>query len=262
MFTDEEPNWTTGVWIMDLTSKRVSRLTNLAHGCFHPVWSSDGNEIIYANGNEQGMKLLRQAITSAEPITLLDTAGPKFPTDWSADGRFVTYFTPWPDFVRLRTVLLDIKNATSRILLESHYNEAEAVLCPEKAGPRWLAYVSTETGRPEVYVRSFPDPGQKVQISDGGGWQPIWRKDAHELFYLSSEGVLMAVDVTIGKQFRAELPHPLFRTNIRPYPGRPELPANSYAVSKDGQRFLVNQGIDEAARNTISVVTHWQAIRP
>jgi hypothetical protein len=95
-----------------------------------------------------------------------------------------------------------------------------------------------------------------MQISSGGGWQPLWRKDGRELFYLSPDGIIMAVGVTIDNAFHADPPRPLFRTNIPPYPGRPELPAKSYGVTRDGQRFLVNQVIDESARNTISVVVH------
>jgi hypothetical protein len=156
VFSDEEPDWTTGIWTMDLPAKRVSRLTNLGQACFHAIWSPDGNEIIYANGNEQRMRLLRQPISGATPVTILDTPGPKFPTDWSSDGQVVTYFTPWPDFIRLKTMALDLKNASSRTLLESQYNEAEAVFWPGKPGPHWIAYTSKETGRPEVYVRNFP----------------------------------------------------------------------------------------------------------
>ena len=131
-----------------------------------------------------------------------------------------------------------------------------------RSGPRWIAYRSNETGRPEVYVRNFPQLDEKWQISNDGGWQPLWRSDGRELFYLSAEGILMAAAVSSGANFHADSPHPLFRTSIPPDPGRPETPANSYAVSKDGQRFLVNQLVDDPSSNTISVVTNWPALRP
>jgi len=72
----------------------------------------------------------------------------------------------------------------------------------------------------------------------------------------------MATDVGIGANFQAGFPHPLFRTTIPPYPGAPQVPANSYAVSKDGQRFLVNQTADDASKGSIFIVTHWQTINP
>ena len=258
VFVDEEPDWTSGVWVMELATKRLARVSSpgSASFYFHPVWSPDANEIIYANGSTRGMKLLRQSVTGTAPTVLLDSPGPKFPTAWSADGRFVTFFTPWPDFVHLKTLLVETKGAAFRTLLESHYNEAEAVFSPARTGPPEIAYTSTETGRPEVYVRSFPNLEHKVQISTGGGWQPIWRGDGRELFYLSPDGTIMAVSIAAG-DYRASPPRPLFRTNIPPYPGRPELPANSYAAANDGTRFLVNQAIDQPVRNTISVVSRW-----
>jgi eukaryotic-like serine/threonine-protein kinase len=269
-FSDEEElSWNSPIWIMELERGLVSRASSTLRPSFLPLWSPDGTEILYSSGNEQGMQLLRQPLYSSQPKTVLDTPGSKFLTDWSTNGRFVAYFTPWPDFARLKIVVLDLKNPgpdknSRAFFLESQYNEAEAVFSPEsnEAGPRWIAYTSTETGRPEVYVRSFPKGDRKWQISNGGAWQPLWRRDGRELFFLSQDGVLMAADMSAGPRFDAGVPHPLFRTTIPPYAGPPEVPANTYAVSHDGQRFLVNQTLDDASRGAISVVTHWQTSRP
>ena len=265
----DEFNWYPSIWVMELARGLVSRVTNLSDSSFLPVWSPDGNEILFGNGSEQRMRLLRQSLNSSKFSIVLDTPGPKFPTDWSTDGQFVTYFTPWPDFARLKTVVLDLKNAGLKknpqvLLMESQYNEAEAVLSPGTTGtgPRWIAYTSTETGRPEVYVRSFPQGDQKWPISNGGAWQPLWRSDGRELFFLSQDGILMAVDIRAGVKFEAGVPHPLFRTAIPPYAGAPQVPAAAYAASRDGHRFLVNQTIDDASRGAISIVTHWQALQP
>lgn len=268
VFSDEEEfGWNPSIWVMELERGLVSRFSNLPRASFLPVWSPDGKEILYGNGNEQSMRLVRQPLNSSTPVTVLDTPGPKFPTDWSSDGRFVTYFTPWPEFVRLKTVVLDLRSAESKAsgaFLESQYNESEAVFSPEatSTGPRWFAYTSTETGRPEVYVRSFPHKAQKWQISNGGAWQPLWRRDGRELFFLSQDGLLMAADIRTGASFTAGTPRPLFRTTIPPYAGAPQVPANSYAAGRDGQRFLVNQALEDASRGAISLVTHWQASQP
>ena len=266
----EEENFSSNgsVWVMELARGVVSRATNLPHTSLMPVWSPDGNEILFSSGNEQSMRLLRQSLNSSKPVTVLDTPGPKFPTDWSADGRFITYFTSWPEFARLKTVVLDLRNAEQKnfqvLFMQGQYSETEAMFSPgfTSTGPRWIAYTSKETGRPEVYVRSFPKGDQKRQISTGGAWQPLWRRDGRELFFLSQDGLLMAADIGEGANFQAGAPHPLFRTTIPPYPGSPQIPANAYAVSKDGQRFLVNQTADGASRGSISIVTHWQAIQP
>lgn len=260
-FIEDDPDWSSSTWVMDLATQQRLRVGEPGRTCFHPVWSPDGSEMIYSAGTEQGMRLLRQSPASTVSLALLDTPGPKFTSDWSRDGRYVAYFTPWPDFIRMKTVVYETKNGAARVLLESQFNETEAVFHPVKSGPKWLAYTSTETGRSEVYIRSFPDLQRKQQISTGGGWQPLWRQDGRELFYLSADGVIMVATVDAGEDFRAGGVRPLFRTTIPPYPGRPEVPGRSYAVSHDGDRFLVNQVIGSSS-NAISVITHWQAIQP
>jgi Tol biopolymer transport system component len=266
----EEENFSSNgsIWVMELARGGISRVANLPDTSLMPVWSPDGNAILFSSGNEQGMRLLRQPLNSSKPVTVLDTPGPKFPTDWSADGTFVTYFTPWPEFARLKTVVLDLRNAGQKnspvSLMESQYSEAEATFSPDftSTGPRWIAYTSTDTGRAEVYVRSFPREDQKWRISNGGAWQPLWRRDGRELFFLSQDGWLMAADIGTGAQFQVGVPHPLFRTTIPPYPGGPHIPVNAYAVSRDGRRFLVNQTADDTSKSTLSIITHWQAIQP
>jgi hypothetical protein len=259
-FSDEEElSWSSPIWTLDLSRGLVSRLSSVQS--MMPVWSPEGNEILYSAGNEQRMQLLRQPLNRSEPATVLNTPGPKFLTDWSPNGRFIAYTTPWPDFIRLKTAVLDLGNPyleqnTRAFFLESQYNEAEAVFSPEpaKTSPTWIAYTSTETGQPEVYVRSFPKGDQKWKISTAGGWQPLWRRDGRELFFLSQDGIVMATDVIKGPRFEAGAPHPLFRTTIPPYPGPPQIPAHTYAVSNDGQRFLVNQPVEDASKGAISVV--------
>ncbi len=81
VFTDEEPDWTSSIWVMDLRHRRLSRVTNLREPTFHPLWSPNGAEVMIATGNDQRMQLMRQSIDSAVPVTVLDTPGPKFPVD-------------------------------------------------------------------------------------------------------------------------------------------------------------------------------------
>ncbi len=262
VFTDEEPDWTSSIWMMNLRQRRLSRVTNLRDPSFHPVWSPDGLEVMFSTGNDQRMRLMRQSIDSAVAVTALDTPGPKFPTDWSDDGRFVMYLTSWPEFNRLRTIILDLKNPAPRVLYETRYSETEATFSPTRPSPRWIAYSSNETGQREVYVRDFPQLTRKWQVSSGGGWQPIWSRNGRELFYVSADGILMAAAIRPGTEFRADPPHPLFRINIGSYPAGTLLPAYSYAVSRDGERFLIDQETDGASANAMSVITHWQSTIP
>ena len=128
---------------------------------------------------------------------------------------------------------------------------------------RWLAYTSTESGRPEVYVRPFPavDTG-RWQISTGGGHRVRWSRDGRELFYLEDRSggmrALMAVSVKEGSNFAAGSPVMLFQGNyLTPNTGR-----QAYDVSLDGKRFLMIRpprisGQRQAPSNRIIVVQHW-----
>jgi hypothetical protein len=113
-----------------------------------------------------------------------------------------------------------------------------------------MAYSSDETGQLEVYVKALPAGDRRWQVSSGGGWLPHWRLDGRELFYLALDGRLMAVDLSNG--FASVTPRPLFETTIHPF-SYPTLPGNSYAVSGDGQQFLVNYALKHAAPTSVTV---------
>ncbi len=157
---------------------------------------------------------------------------------------------------------MDLKKPSPRPLYDTRYSETQTAFSPTKPSPRWIAYSSNETGKREIYVRDFPQLTRKWQISSEGGWQPIWSRSGRELFYVSADGILMAVAIRPGAAFRAAAPHPLFRINIPPYPTGPLLPAYSYASSRDGERFLINQEINDTSASTMSVITHWQSAVP
>jgi hypothetical protein len=116
----------------------------------------------------------------------------------------------------------------------------------------WVAYTSTESGRPEVYVQPFPATGAKWQVSTGGGDQPRWRRDGRELFYLAADRKLMAVSVDVPGAFDADPPRPLFETTI---PFGDLGISQAYDVSPDGQRFVI-AGFDPLSPpSPITVVT-------
>ena len=120
---------------------------------------------------------------------------------------------------------------------------------------KWVAYVSDESGRPEVYVQVFPVAASgKFQISTAGGDMPIWRKDGKELFYLVSGGNLMAVEVQTDSQFESALPRILFKTEILET-GSTSF-RNHYLPSADGRRFIVNQSAEGS--NPIWITTNWR----
>lgn len=118
---------------------------------------------------------------------------------------------------------------------------------------RWLAYVSDESGRREIYVQPYPGPGGKWQISTEGGGEPVWNRNGRELFYRSG-GKMMAVDVATQPSFTAGKPRVLFEGPYLPTP----LTSANYDVSPDGQRFLMLKPNESTEAPTqISVVLNW-----
>ena len=134
-------------------------------------------------------------------------------------------------------------------IFKSDANELEGRFAPDG---KWLAYTSDESGSYEIYVRTFPDTGSKWQVSNNGGTQPRWRRDGKELFYISTDRKLMALDVQTGATFTAGTPHTLFDL-----PGRWEDFTSGYAVTKDGQRFLFPVNLEAGSTAPIAVVLNW-----
>jgi Tol biopolymer transport system component len=251
------------IWVMDLLREAaVFRFTDtaVAEPEFTPVWSPDGCEILFSRGDDRGMRLLRQALNGGPAKCVVDTEGPKFPTDWSSDGRFMAYNSHWPDR-RYQHIWITSLGASGEPenpgpFLQHSYQEGSAYFSPANGGeaPRSIAYTSDETGRKEVYVRDFPTGSRKWQVSNQGGLLPQWRRDGRELFYLNLDGTLMAVPVNVGDTFECGAPQALFRTGIRLMPLYKDW-MNQYAAARDGQRFLLNRRLPEPS--AITAVIPW-----
>jgi hypothetical protein len=120
--------------------------------------------------------------------------------------------------------------------LQTEANETSGQFSPDE---KWVAYVSNESGRNEVYIQSFPTPGGKRQVSTNGGVAPRWRRDGKEIFYVSADRKMMAVSVRGENPLEVGVPAPLFLVQIIDANTTPSSRA-SYAVSSDGRRFLVD----------------------
>lgn len=260
------------IWIMDLFRGGVLwRFTEPGDALpeFCPVWAADGPELVCSRGDDRGMRLLRRSLNGGSAACIADTRGPKFPTDWSADGRFVAYNSQEPDYRYQHCWIASSEPVSSEPVssepastdpahqpwpfLHRSHNEGSARFgpLPKQSAPRWIAYTSDETGRYEIYVRTFPEGSHKWQISTEGGVLPQWRRDGRELFYIGADGTLMSVSVNPeGPEFG--IPHKLFATGLDLHPY--SIWMNQYAVANDGQRFLLNRTAERSPAAITAVI--------
>jgi len=237
------------LWLIDLSHGTTSRFTSDPAGDYWPVWSPDGSRIAFSSNRLVGGGTdIYQKMSSGDGVEelLLRPGATVFPTDWSTDGRFILY-----QAIDHRTNYdlwaLPLEGERKPIaLVQTAFSETFGRLSPDG---RWLAYTSDESGRLEVYVRPFLRPGGAQLISTGGGMQPVWRRtDGKELFYLSPERRVMSVSVQSDPStFRASVPRALFDEPVA---------GDSYAVSRDGERFLINTVLPEAS-SPIQIVVNW-----
>jgi dipeptidyl aminopeptidase/acylaminoacyl peptidase len=235
-----------GIWLADVLRRLVSRFT--VEPSVQPVWSPDGHDIVFSSGGD----LYRRSVDGGgEAQLLLKTPDAKFPHDWSPDQRFIVYVTnnPITDWDLWLLPLSGDRKPTP--FLRTEFSEFQGQVSPDG---NWIAYVSDESTISEVFIQSFPVPGSKRRVSTAGGTEPKWRRDGKELFYLAPDGSLMAVDVTPGQGLEIGVPKVLFHT----HPGD-ATDRNRYAVSGDGQRFLIESRASQPASTSITVVLNWSS---
>jgi serine/threonine protein kinase/Tol biopolymer transport system component len=243
------------LWMSDATGGNVTRFTFDAANDSFPIWSPDGSRIVWASNQEGPVHLYQKAASgSGQEALLFKSDHYKFPADWSRDGRFIIYRELNPQ-TKYDVWVLPVGPLSGDQkpfpFLQTEANETATVLSPDG---QWMAYSSDESGRYEVYVQSFPRGGSKRQVSTDGGIGPHWRGDGKELFYHASDGKLMAVAVKGGASFEASAPVPLFEFRagggvLAPY----------YAVTRDGQRFLLSMLGETEPNAPLTVVVNWTA---
>ena len=238
------------IWLVELLRGTRRRFTTDPSYEYVPIWSPDGARIVFSSNREGSMDLYVKSLSGpdeSEALLKSDTA--KYPEDWSLDGRFILYsnfdsktgqydlwYLPW------------FGDRRPAPFLTTPFAESQGQFSPDG---RWVAYCSDESGENEVYVQSFPVPGNKVLISTGGGTAPKWRRDGKELFYLAADGKFMALEVQAGATLKASIPQAL--------PFNAKKKAAIYDIAADGQRFLINTATENTASGTINVVLNWTA---
>ena len=244
------------LWLCDVTGRNEVRFTFVPGTDQAPVWSPDGSRIVWVSTRGGVGNLYQKAASGAgEDLLLLKSEYTKFPTDWSLDGRFIIYFEVNPKTKNDLWILPvagndSLTGGEPKPFLHTEANESWAALSPDG---KWLAYASDESTRYEVYVQSFPAGGGKRQISTGGGNNPRWRRDGKELFYYSSDGKLMVVPVKSLESLETGIATELFEFRA----GNSVLALAPFAVSGDGQRFLINSVVDNETTAPLTVVVNW-----
>ena len=248
-------NGSRDVWVMDLTRGSSAPSTRLdPDNGQQPVWSPDGMRIVYSIGTPGPSTFLQRPASGAGAAeSILKFQGPAAPNDWGADGVLYHKGNGLPP---THLVLLD-KNGQSRTIVDTPRVAIDGRFSPDG---KWLAYVSTESDRPEVYLQNYPAMTTKTIVSTGGGIQPVWRRDGKELFYLDPDNRIMAVSITPGDKPIRSAPQPLFTARLT---GGGSLIGggvhHDYDVSLDGQKFLVLTG---GPRNDgpFNVIVNWPAV--
>jgi Tol biopolymer transport system component/predicted Ser/Thr protein kinase len=239
------------VWQYDLSRETLTRFTFEGTVNGYPDWTPDGKRIAFISNKEGPLNVFWQLADGSGGLERLTTSDDlQTPNSWSPDGKLLAFneITPGSG-IDIWVLRLDDRKA--ELFLQKPFNVSAPRFSPDG---RWMAYVSDESGRYEVYVQPYPGPGGKWQISTDGGTEPVWNPNGRELFYRSSDK-MMAVDIATQPAFTVGKPRMLFAGQYQPTP----VTFPNYDVSPDGQRFLMLKPIEQsqAAPNQINVVLNW-----
>ena len=242
-------NW--DVWLIDMQGV-VSKVTSALSLDWFPVWSPDGQQIFYQSN---ASSIYSRSVTEGTPAELLLREPTMiYPSEVSPDGSVLLYTRATGLSTDLWYVRLGA-DRTPHPFVQTAFQERDGQFSPDG---KWVAYQSNEAGHFEIYLQPFPGPGDRIQVSVGGGQQVRWARNGSELFYIAPDQRLTSVRVTFGangKPLRGT-PVPLFRTEF----DSSFMNRQQYVVSPDGYRFLFNAATDAIDPPSITLILNWKGM--
>jgi Tol biopolymer transport system component len=238
------------IWVIELARNLARRITDGPPADAHPLWDPDGEHVVFNSQRFPGGGPTRAAANGGtlEPLFAKPTRGVAL--SWTRDRQFILLRRNTGtngDLVAVATA----GQPREVVVTQSPFDEAEGQFSPDG---KWVAFVSNESGRPEVFAQSFPEGRGRTQVSTAGGTQVRWSNGGKEIFYLAPDGKLTAASFAAGAPPKVALPAALFQTHLATgtnvVGNKPQ-----YAVARDG-RFLLNTAV-ESASAPIVVYVNW-----
>ena len=238
------------IWLLDLERGGRTRLTTEFEN-INPVWQADGKAMVFGSDRGGPFNLWILSLDgTGQPERLTTSASDQFPTSISSNGRLLAFqeFNSGATGYDLMVVPLD-RERTPRELLKTRFNERGARFSPDD---RYLAYVSDETGRSEVYVRAVSGEGGTLQVSLDGGTAPLWAPNGREIFFRNGNAVISA-DISLTPPIRVGRSRLLFTGNY----GAASIDSPGYDVTPDGNAFIMVKPYDETVVSRMIVIVNW-----
>ena len=232
------------IWMVDVARGAATRFT-FGKTQYTFCWTPGGDRLTYHSSSQAGIAWKPLDGSGGEEL-LFDAWF--WPISWSPDTTILAYVTPSPVTQSDIWVLSREPDAEPIAIARSNFNEAGPAFSPDG---RFIAYVSDESGRDEVYIKPYPGPGEKKLVSTNGGAEPVWSRDGRELFY-RNENELLAVKM--GEELGQ--PELLFEKSFHSTRAR-SVGTPNYDVSADGESFIMLAFGEDATPATFNVVLNW-----
>ena len=244
------------IWTMSLARPVATRVTRGGPNR-HPIWSPDGAHILSLfQGRGIGtFDLVTTSVATGDVETVRQHANGAKPVGWTRDGRLV-----WIEYGVAGRPGWSIWTRPANGQPVPVLRDGGAETARVSPDGRWIAYASDRSGRFEIEVTSFPEPGRRYPVSVEGGGYPRWRADGREVYFLSADSRLMAASFAAGTPPTIGTPAPLFEVRLIASPDSGIFTTYEYNVNADGSRFLINRMVS-LPDETMTVIVDWNPPR-